>query len=259
MKDQDKADLNVIDRFTQDAMSARTFVDVVDYLEIALKNFSVTGFGYWSFPRNCLNMDSGKLTLENAPYFNVFRGPVYLKAAEKFYFDKKIFESDPTLAASSLATTAVTTSDILKSHKGRKANSLINAFMRKFGIGRDLILPIHTARRIQALWVFSIFGANVDFKSEAALLQQLADRFAIAASDFVALKTDEGTQDTLTTREAQCILLIARGYSNTEIAADLEISVHSVKFHMANTMQKLGAANRSEAIAKAARAGLLKN
>lgn len=38
-----------------------------------------------------------------------------------------------------------------------------------------------------------------------------------------------------------------RGMTNVEIAGDLDLSVHAVKFHLASVYRKLGAANRTEA------------
>jgi DNA-binding CsgD family transcriptional regulator len=51
--------------------------------------------------------------------------------------------------------------------------------------------------------------------------------------------------------------LVARGLPNKLIAARLSISAHTVKFHVASILAKLGAASRTEAVAQAARRGLL--
>lgn len=50
----------------------------------------------------------------------------------------------------------------------------------------------------------------------------------------------------LTTREEQVLLTVARGRTNAEIAAELHISLSTVKTHLASLMQKLGARNRVE-------------
>lgn len=67
---------------------------------------------------------------------------------------------------------------------------------------------------------------------------------------------DDGL-DTLTDREHQVLDLLALGLPNKTIAAELGISEHTVKFHVAAIMSKLGAASRTEAVAVAARRGLL--
>ena len=53
------------------------------------------------------------------------------------------------------------------------------------------------------------------------------------------------------------IALLAEGASNKLIARRLDISVHTAKFHVAAILEKLGAVNRTDAIAIAMREGLV--
>jgi DNA-binding NarL/FixJ family response regulator len=57
----------------------------------------------------------------------------------------------------------------------------------------------------------------------------------------------------LTPREAQVLDLLARGYTNREIAATLVISVKTASVHVSHILRKLGAPNRLEAAAIAHR------
>jgi DNA-binding CsgD family transcriptional regulator len=61
----------------------------------------------------------------------------------------------------------------------------------------------------------------------------------------------------LTRREREVLELLAAGASNKEIARRLEISIHTVKFHMASLFAKLGAASRLEAVGIGLRNGLI--
>lgn len=61
----------------------------------------------------------------------------------------------------------------------------------------------------------------------------------------------------LSERELEILALVARGRSNKEIAADLVVSVATVKTHLNNTYRKLGASSRTQAIAIARDHGLL--
>ena len=61
----------------------------------------------------------------------------------------------------------------------------------------------------------------------------------------------------LTAREREILELIADGANNRVIAARLAISRHTVKFHVASILDKLGAGSRTEAVAMALRTGLL--
>lgn len=62
---------------------------------------------------------------------------------------------------------------------------------------------------------------------------------------------------TLTAREVEVLRLIASGLANKEIAARLEISEHTVKFHIASIFNKLDVSNRAEAVSSGMRWGLI--
>jgi DNA-binding NarL/FixJ family response regulator len=61
----------------------------------------------------------------------------------------------------------------------------------------------------------------------------------------------------LTARETEVLGLLAHGASNKFIARELNISVHTAKFHVASLLVKLGARNRSDAVAIGIRRGLV--
>ncbi len=61
----------------------------------------------------------------------------------------------------------------------------------------------------------------------------------------------------LTQRELDVLALMAEGASNKTIARQLGISVHTVKFHVASLLDKLDATGRTDAVAHAARRGVI--
>jgi DNA-binding NarL/FixJ family response regulator len=61
----------------------------------------------------------------------------------------------------------------------------------------------------------------------------------------------------LTPREREVLQLLAQGLSNRAIAYQLDISEHTVKFHVNAIMNKLGAQSRTEAAVQATRMGLI--
>ena len=61
----------------------------------------------------------------------------------------------------------------------------------------------------------------------------------------------------LTPREAEVLLLLAEGASNKAIARRLGISLHTVKFHVGQLLNKLDATGRTDAVTHAARLGVL--
>jgi DNA-binding NarL/FixJ family response regulator len=61
--------------------------------------------------------------------------------------------------------------------------------------------------------------------------------------------------DRLTDRQAEVLRLLSKGYTNLEIAARLQISVHTVERHLQNAYPKVGVRNRADAAACMARDG----
>lgn len=61
----------------------------------------------------------------------------------------------------------------------------------------------------------------------------------------------------LTARELDVLRLVARGLSNKEIAADLGITTHTVKYHVAAVLEKLDVRSRTEAVSLGVRRGLV--
>lgn len=61
----------------------------------------------------------------------------------------------------------------------------------------------------------------------------------------------------LTSRERDVLALMAEGASNKTIARQLGISVHTAKFHVGSLLDKLDATGRTDAVAHAARRGVI--
>jgi DNA-binding NarL/FixJ family response regulator len=68
---------------------------------------------------------------------------------------------------------------------------------------------------------------------------------------------DAEVEEPLTSREIQVLTLLAEGLPNKAIASRLGISDQTVKFHVASVSGKLGAANRTDAVRRAVRRGLI--
>lgn len=65
------------------------------------------------------------------------------------------------------------------------------------------------------------------------------------------------SETTLTPRELEVLALMAEGASNKTIARRLGISVHTAKFHVGSLLDKLDATGRTDAVAHAARLGVI--
>src|SRR5439155_8790274 len=63
--------------------------------------------------------------------------------------------------------------------------------------------------------------------------------------------------ESLTPRESEVLRLLADGLGNKEIAARINLSEHTVKFHIRSILGKLGASSRTEAVSRGLRSGLI--
>src|SRR5215467_11511600 len=66
-----------------------------------------------------------------------------------------------------------------------------------------------------------------------------------------------GVVESLTGREQEVLRLVSEGLGNKEIAVKLNISDHTVKFHISSILGKLGAASRTEAVSQGIRKGFI--
>jgi DNA-binding NarL/FixJ family response regulator len=87
-----------------------------------------------------------------------------------------------------------------------------------------------------------------------SVTRRLIEKFAEPARTLTA-----GAQlDRLTAREHEVLRLVARGFSNAEIAADLVVTEHTTKTHVASVLQKLNLRNRVQAVILAYESGIIR-
>ena len=116
--------------------------------------------------------------------------------------------------------------------------------------------------------VRAVLPSSVDAELLRAAIRLVAAGFVISEADELrglaeappSLDRSPGADDdqiALTSREGEVLGLLAHGASNKSIARALDISVHTAKFHVASVLAKLGARNRSDAVAIGIRRGLV--
>ena len=105
-----------------------------------------------------------------------------------------------------------------------------------------------TRRRVAALLKadreIAVVGATED--ADLVLSERVVRTGAVATPD-----------SALSARELDVLRLVARGLGNKEIAAELGITTHTVKFHLAAVLEKLGVRSRTEAVSLGVRRGLV--
>jgi len=126
-----------------------------------------------------------------------------------------------------------------------------------------LIGPPVSRGRLRALVAGARVGAievvgEADTIAAARAAELDADGYLVAA-DENGTTALAGAQvpEQLTPREVQVLELLAEGLPNKAIATRLRISDQTVKSHVSSICAKLGAFNRTDAVRRAARRGLI--
>lgn len=128
------------------------------------------------------------------------------------------------------------------------------------------LLPDETA--VSQLWsldILAMLRRDAPAAAIIAALQTAVHGVAALDVDFVTAvrpltpTTSETMPELveLTPREQEVLTLLAEGLTNKTIAHRLEISDHTVKFHVNAILSKLNAQSRTEAVVQATRLGLL--
>jgi two-component system, NarL family, nitrate/nitrite response regulator NarL len=106
---------------------------------------------------------------------------------------------------------------------------------------------------------FDVVGVSASTKdvSAAAEIVITARERRQSTQTVAAAARDIATAPALTQREQQILELLADGLGNKQIAARLGITTNTVKTHLELLFDKLDVSSRAEAVATAARSGLL--
>jgi DNA-binding NarL/FixJ family response regulator len=121
--------------------------------------------------------------------------------------------------------------------------------IRAFVAVRDPVVRRTLATALQS-------NRDIVLVAEADEADVVIDEAAVRAG----ARLDPGPEDSdgaLTRRELAVLRLVAHGLGNKEIARELGISSHTVKYHLASLLAKLGVHSRTEAVTIGLRRGLV--
>jgi DNA-binding NarL/FixJ family response regulator len=114
------------------------------------------------------------------------------------------------------------------------------------------------ARSAARLKIYSVLPTEVTTQQLAAAIAATVAGFAVTLPRRPSAPADTMpvTED-LTAREVEVLRLMARGQRNKQLAALLNISEHTAKFHVSSVLAKLGARTRTEAVTIGVTRGLV--
>jgi DNA-binding NarL/FixJ family response regulator len=111
---------------------------------------------------------------------------------------------------------------------------------------------------IRRMGTGGLLQANASCEQIVQALKSVGAGLTVFDSTLAPQSTgEESAAEELTPREGEVLRLLGDGLGNKEIAAKLGISEHTIKFHIRSILGKLGAASRTEAVARGLRSGLI--
>ncbi len=120
--------------------------------------------------------------------------------------------------------------------------------------GAGILLADSSSPEVAAALHAAAAGLITFSKGAGALLTQPLDNRHVQNHEG---DSSDGLAEELTPREREVLEMMVEGLSNKEIAVQLNLSVHTVKFHISSILAKLGAASRTEATTIGLRRGLI--
>lgn len=143
------------------------------------------------------------------------------------------------------------TEDVASERKDDRAKDL----MARFGITTGAVFPVADISGRRA--AVSMFGDGPQFNITqmmelAYIATHLYERIAEIRDD------SSKTSNNLSEREIDCLTWTAAGKTSAEIANILDLSEHTVNHYLNRATKKLMTVNRTQAVAKAIRTGLIK-
>ena len=104
---------------------------------------------------------------------------------------------------------------------------------------------------------FSIAGRHLDIEPNTRAMLTLIASYAIARAIALKQKPPASQLVRLSAREREALQRAAEGKNDWEIGEVMKISEHGADKHMRSVRAKLGAINRTQAVAEAIRRGLI--
>jgi NarL family two-component system response regulator YdfI len=131
-----------------------------------------------------------------------------------------------------------------------------------------LTTPLSRAeiRRAYQNGIRAVLPRDANAAEIAATIESVANGLAVVTPEDletlfpgseVTLEEELAVGEPLTPRESEVLAMLAEGAGNKQIATRLRISEHTVKFHVSSILAKLGAASRTEAVARGFKEGLV--
>jgi len=116
--------------------------------------------------------------------------------------------------------------------------------------------PVDVRRLVHSTRPWGVLPQDASGDELCAAVHALAAGLVVGASSLLSIDGETPrAAGPLTDREVEVLGLLSKGLANKQIALELGISEHTVKFHVSSMYTKLNAANRTQAVREGLRNG----
>lgn len=211
--------------------------------------------GFDAFTLGSAPLRKGKVDSSGVAFYSTLP-----QAFQDEYLDEKMERLDPVFDLMASRFTPFTKSSIDPVYEGSPHRAGPKDLADEHGLGDALMIPINTADHSRGVVLFT--RLSVDELAERIERDgPLLHAAALAVMDH-AVRLGFGLAPAeevrLTDRERDCLELCAQGQTHDEIAAALGVAERTVRFHLGNCYQKLGARSGSHAVTRAVQLGLIR-
>jgi LuxR family transcriptional regulator len=174
----------------------------------------------------------------------------YPQAWQQRYQAEQYLRTDPTVAQGLTSTRPMLWSEALFA-----SSRPLWEDARAHGLQVGWAQPTHDLKGVASLLTFARSGESIarsEFQANAQKMHWLAQAAHAALANILAARPDGIGPVKLTDREVEVLRWAADGKTASESAEILTISERTVIFHIDNALRKLGAANKTAGVLKAA-------
>ena len=172
------------------------------------------------------------------------------------YNDRDYVFRDPVVKRLQSDRNLFSWADAYSSCRSSSDVKLIRGEASEFGLVDGLVVPIQSVDGAHA--AFSFGGERPQISGEDAAALAFVTNFAAGHLLTIVSRRKVGEHTRLTPREVDCLIWSAEGKTDWEISKILGISRSTVLKHIASAREKLGAMNKTHAVAMALRSKLVR-
>jgi DNA-binding NarL/FixJ family response regulator len=142
-------------------------------------------------------------------------------------------------------------------HHPRRAEEILSAMRSASPKSRIVVLTmfdnLHYVRTLSRLGINAYVHKSSSVEELLATVSALSrnpegDNVVVSMPRGSLEQIGDGHESALSDRELEVLVLVARGFSNRQVARDLHLSEATVKRHLANIYEKIGVGSRSDAV-----------